>query len=153
MDERKEWKFPLKLLPANVEAFSFILGVQTRTFKDQDPVNIKASELMGLLHDAIKETGYDTHGLERLLVRLLFCFFADSMGIFQPRGCFAEYIAEQSREDGRDLGPLLTQLFEILDERELKRPRNLSKELVQFPYVNGLRQWRSVCRKTANATV
>ena len=137
LDEGKEWKFPLNKFPANVEAFSFVLGVQTRTFKDQDPVNIEASELMGSLHDAIKETGYDTHGLERLLVRLVFCLFADSMGIFQPRGSFAEYVAEQSREDGRDLGALLTQLFEILDEREEKRPRNLSKELAQFPYING----------------
>jgi hypothetical protein len=54
-------------------------------FRDQDPVNIKASELMGRLHDALEEAGYTGHDLERFLVRLLFCLFADSTGIFEPR--------------------------------------------------------------------
>jgi hypothetical protein len=37
LDEGKEWKFPLKRFPAHVEAFSFILGVQTRTFQRSRP--------------------------------------------------------------------------------------------------------------------
>src|SRR5665213_2355650 len=69
--------FKLRDLPKHVEAFGFILGVQKRTFHDQDPVNIEASELMGQLHDALKASGYEGHDLERFLVRLLFCLFAD----------------------------------------------------------------------------
>ena len=37
LDERKVIPFPLADLHANVEAFGFILGVQPRTFRDQDP--------------------------------------------------------------------------------------------------------------------
>ncbi|MBX9717885.1 MAG: class I SAM-dependent DNA methyltransferase, partial [Microbacteriaceae bacterium] len=61
-------RFPLQEFPKHVEHFSFILGVQKRTFRDQDPVNIEASELMGKLHDALKASGYEGHDLERFLV-------------------------------------------------------------------------------------
>src|SRR4051812_39525592 len=47
LDEGAEVRFALAELPQYVEAFGFILGIQKRTFRDQDPVNIKASELMG----------------------------------------------------------------------------------------------------------
>ena len=40
-DEREETHFALADLPRHVEQFGFILGVQRRTFRDQDPVNIK----------------------------------------------------------------------------------------------------------------
>ena len=68
-DERREHTFKLSDLHANVEAFAFILGVQRRTFRDQDPVNIEAAELVGRLYDALNESGYPNHDLERFLVR------------------------------------------------------------------------------------
>ena len=37
LDEREKVALALKDLPAHVEAFGFILGVQRRTFRDQDP--------------------------------------------------------------------------------------------------------------------
>jgi hypothetical protein len=57
LDEGTRENFTLAELPRNVEHFGFILGVQKRTFKDQDPVNIEASELMGRLHDELKRSG------------------------------------------------------------------------------------------------
>ena len=51
-DEREEIRFALADLPQHVEKFGFIIGVQRRTFRDQDPVNIEASELIARLHDA-----------------------------------------------------------------------------------------------------
>jgi len=90
LDEGTEERFALFELPRKVEHFGFILGVQKRTFKDQDPVNIEASALMGQLHDALKASGYEGHDLERLLVRLVFCLFADDTGIFEPRGIFLD---------------------------------------------------------------
>jgi len=53
LDERETVAFPLADLPAHVESFGFILGVQRRTFRDQDPANIEAAELVGRLHDAL----------------------------------------------------------------------------------------------------
>ena len=43
LDERETVSFSLADLPGHVEEFGFILGVQRRTFRDQDPVNIEAA--------------------------------------------------------------------------------------------------------------
>lgn len=92
---------------------------------------------MGRLHDALKESGYEGHDLERLLVRLLFCLFADDTGIFEPRDIFYELILNRTREDGSDVGPWLVQLFDVLNRPIETRQRLLDEDLQQFPYVNG----------------
>ncbi len=137
LDERAEVRFSLAELHRHVEAFGFILGVQKRTFRDQDPVNIEASELMGKLHDALKESGYTGHNLERLLVRLLFCLFADDTGIFEPRDILETLLRERTQEDGSDTGAQLSQLFEVLNTPDERRQTTLDDDLKQFPYVNG----------------
>jgi hypothetical protein len=137
LDERKKEEFKLVDLAKNVEKLGFILGVQKRTFRDQDPVNVKAAELVGKLHDALEESGYTGHDLERFLVRLVFCLFADDTGVFEPRGIFSELLETRTHEDGSDLGGWLTKLFEVLDTSENKRGKHLDEDLAQFPYVNG----------------
>ncbi len=67
LDEREVVTFPLAALPTHVEAFGFILGVQRRTFRDQDPANVEAAELVGRLHDALAAAGHRGHDLERFL--------------------------------------------------------------------------------------
>jgi hypothetical protein len=129
--------FTLPQLPQHVEAFGFILGVQKRTFRDQDPVNIEASEMMGKLHDALKAAGYTGHNLERFLVRLVFCLFADDTGIFEPRDIFFTLITQRTNPDGSDTGLWISQLFEVLNTPVNQRQHNLDEDLAQFPYVNG----------------
>ena len=135
-DERQETHFPLADLPQHVEKFGFIMGIQKRSFKDQDPVNIKASELMGHLHDELKAAGYPVHDLEQFLVRIVFCLFADNTGIFE-RDLFLSLLEERTRQDGSDTGTLLTQLFQVLNTPSDKRRRTLDKDLGRFPYING----------------
>ena len=137
LDERETVAFPLADLPARIEAFGFVLGVQRRTFRDQDPANIEAAELVGRLHDALDETGYRGHDLERFLVRIVFCLFADDTGVFEPRDVFLDFIETRTRADGADLGPLLTQLFQVLDTPEDARAAALDEDLARFPYVDG----------------
>lgn len=129
--------FRLADLHKHVEKFGFILGVEKRTFRDQDPVNILAAELMGKLHDALEESGYRGHDLERLLVRLLFCLFADDTGIFEPRGIMEDLITSRTSEDGADAGQWLENLFQVLNTPEDKRQKKLDEDLAAFPYVNG----------------
>lgn len=133
----KPAKFSLAELPKHVEAFNFIRGLEKREFRDQDPVNIKASELVGKLHDALEKSGYKGHDLERFLVRIVFCLFADDTGIFDPRNMLLDFLQSRTREDGSDTGPLLIQLFDVLNTPESERQKNLDEDLAQFPYVNG----------------
>ena len=137
LGERVTASFPLKDLPGHIEAFGFILGVQRRAFRDQDPANIKAAELAGRLHDALDAAGYQGHDLERFLVRIVFCLFADDTGIFEPRDIFLDFIETRTGEDGADLGPWLAQLFQVLDTPESDRTATLDEDLARFPYVNG----------------
>ena len=137
LDERQVVEFPLVDLPAHVDSFGFILGVQRRTFRDQDPANIEAAELVGRLHDALAEAGHRGHDLERFLVRVVFCMFADDTGVFEPRDIFLDFIETRTGEDGADLGPWLAQLFQVLDTPEDQRVATLDEDLARFPYVNG----------------
>jgi len=130
-------KFRLAEFPKRIEAFTFILGVQKRSFRDQDQANIRASELMGRLHNALRDSGYTGHDLERFLVRLLFCLFADDTGIFEPRDIFHDLLKERTRTDGTDVGPRLIQLFEVLNTPAPNRQQTLDIDLAQFPYING----------------
>ena len=136
-DEREETRFALADLPQHVEEFGFIIGVQRRTFRDQDPVNIEASELIARLHDALKASGYDGHDLELFLVRTVFCLFADDTGIFEPRDIFLQFIEERTAADGADLGPWMARLFQVLNTPSDRRSRALDEDLTRFPHVNG----------------
>lgn len=136
-DTRESTSFALADLPKHVEKFGFIMGLEKRSFKDQDPVNIKAAELVGRLHDSLEDSGYQGHQLEVFLTRIVFCLFADDTGIFEPRDIFLDFLENRTKEDGSDLGPLLTQLFDVLDTPEDKRHTTLDEDLARFPYVNG----------------
>jgi hypothetical protein len=131
------YEFTLKDLHKRIKHFAFIAGYRTQTIAPQNPVNIKAAERMGKLHDALKGSGYAGHPLEVLLVRLLFCLFADDTGIIQPTGAFRAWVEERTAPDGTDLGSQLAQLFQVLNTPEDKRSKNLDEQLAALPYVNG----------------
>lgn len=129
-------EFGIGELHKHVRRFGFIAGYQARSYQEEDPVNVQAAERMGRLHDALKASGYEGHALEVLLVRLLFCLFADDTGIFE-RNAFTELLNQRTGEDGADLGQWLTQLFQVLNTPRERRQRNLDEQLAEFPYVNG----------------
>ena len=137
LERDTEVEFRLADLHKKVRHFGFIAGYRTQEIKPQDPVNIKAAEQMGRLHDLLKASGYSGHALELLLVRLLFCLFADDTGIFQPAQAFRAWLDERTAADGTDLGPQLAQLFQVLNQAEEGRPKTLDEQLRAFPYVNG----------------
>jgi len=136
LEENSHIEFTLTDLPKNIHHFGFILGYQKRTYKEEDPVNIKAAEMMGKLHDALLESGYAGHKLEVFLVRILFCLFADDTGIFS-KDHFNFYLENKTKEDGSDLGMHLSMIFQILNTDEQLRQKNLDEDLAAFPYVNG----------------
>ncbi|MDR1923488.1 MAG: N-6 DNA methylase [Planctomycetaceae bacterium] len=96
----------------------------------------EAAELMGNIHDVLAKNGYTGHNLERFLVRILFCLFAEDAGIFEPNA-FTTYIEQSTRDDGGDLGPQLGKLFEVLDTPIEKRQKNLDELLISLQYIDG----------------
>ena len=137
LEDNKHYEFKLIELYNNIHLFDFILGHNRKKYKDEDPVNIKAAELMGKLHDALKESGYDGHQLEIFLVRLMFCLFADDTGVFNSKDDFTFYLDNKTKEDGTDTGIQLSMIYQILNTPHEKRNKNLDEDLAVFPYVNG----------------
>ena len=134
--EGATYEFPLEELYKNVRLFGFIAGYQTQVIKPQDPINIKAAERMGRLHDQLRAIGYEGRPLELYLVRMLFCLFAEDTGIFEKRQ-FQDYIELRTSVDGADLAHHLSTLFYVLNTPQDKRLKNLDEHLAAFPYING----------------
>ncbi len=132
----EQQKFVLTDFVNNVQHFGFIAGYIKKVFKEEDPVNVKAANLMGKLHDKLESIGYAGHALELYLVRLLFCLFAEDTTIFE-KDLFTDFIKDRTAEDGSDLAARLSELFFVLNTPEDKRLKNIDEQLNQFPYVNG----------------
>lgn len=130
-------QFPLSDLPKQVERFAFLIGKQLRHQREADPVNVKAAQQMGKLHNLLEQSGYTGHALEVLLVRLLFLLFGDDTGLWDERGLFYDLLADHTRSDGEDTGSVLGRLFQVLDTEKSRRQANLPDWLNAFPYVNG----------------
>lgn len=129
-------EFPLSELPKHIKPLLFMAGYQPLHVDPEDPANEDATRLMCALHDALEDAGTDKHELKRLLVRILFCNFADDTDIFPP-DALRSYLEERTAEDGSDLGPRLEKFFETLDTPQEKRTKNLDEALAPLPYVNG----------------
>lgn len=129
-------RFLLKDLIKHIQVFGPLAGYQKREYKEQDPVNLQAAELMGKLHDQLKAIGYTGHDLEVYLVRLLFCLFADDTSIFE-KDIFDDYLRLKTAPDGSDLAMHMDSLFNVLNTPPEKRLTNLDEALAAFPYVNG----------------
>ncbi|MBI5654981.1 class I SAM-dependent DNA methyltransferase [Candidatus Uhrbacteria bacterium] len=135
--EKRMIEFPLRDLSKNVRHFGFLLGYQTVEVKAEDPVNRKAVKAIAKLHDSLKQSGYVGHQLEILLVRLVYCFFADDTGIFDDLDSFQSYMEKRTNVDGSDTGPILAQIFQVLNQSVEKRQNNLDEDLAKLPYIDG----------------
>lgn len=136
LEEDKHIEFKLNDLVNNVQHFGYLLGYQKKVYKEQDPANIKAAELMGKLHDRLEEIGYTGHPLEVYLVRILFLLFAEDTTIFNKQQ-YQEYLEQRTNEDGSDLASKLQELFQVLNTPKENRFKNLDEQLADFPYING----------------
>lgn len=131
-----EHEFELKDLQKKVALFAEVAGYKKLEVKEQDPINVDAVDMMGKLHDKLEAIGYKDHELEVYMVRILFCLFAEDSSVFD-QGIFTEYILNKTKEDGSDLAAHLSQIFQVLNQPEDKRLKNIDDDLDQFPYVNG----------------
>jgi hypothetical protein len=136
LESGQEHDFHLRDLPGKIHLFSFISGYRKQTYQDEDPVNNHVAERMGQLHDALRASGFAGHVLERFLVRLIYCLFADDTGIF-PKDHFHSFIDNRTNPNGSDVGGVLASIFQTLNQAPEQRQATLDEDLQQFPYVDG----------------
>jgi hypothetical protein len=143
--EREPIKFKLADFKSHVNDLGFLLGYE-RIYQDrQAAASIEAASRLGYLHDAVKQTGFRGEDLQTLLVRLLFCLFADDTGLFNKEDAFKQAV-QNTNSAGDDLGSKLQRIFARLDTSPAKAADNTITQqpttghyayLLDFPYING----------------
>ena len=108
---------------------------------EENPADVKAAEKLAKLHDEIRaynefNSDDDLHDLNIFITRLLFCFFAEDTGIFEAN-LFSNFIKRYTKDDGSDLGEMIGMAFHAMNVRLADRPEDITKEINDFPYVNG----------------
>lgn len=137
LDEDHTQTIPVEKLHDHIHAFDFIAGYERRILDPEDPANIRAAEKLAKLHDALEDGGYPAHDLERFMVRILFCMFAEDTFVFEEPRAFEHYIRDTTKDDGSDLGTSLARWFEVLNTPRDRRQKSLDDRLAELPYVNG----------------
>lgn len=108
---------------------------------EESPADVKAAEKLAKLHDEIRaynefNSDDDLHDLNIFITRLLFCFFAEDTGIFEAN-LFSNFIKRYTKDDGSDLSEMIGQAFHIMNIKQAERSEDITKEINDFPYVNG----------------
>lgn len=131
-------EFDLSDFRNHADRLGFFAGYGQRAFgsKEQEVASIKAARLMASLYEALEGSGYDDHEASVFLVRTLFALYADDAGVWE-RDLFLEFLETRTAEDGSDLGPQLSLLFQAMGREVGKRQSNLDELVARFPYVNG----------------
>lgn len=142
-DTRENDTYEQKLVKMHSDFGFFypLMNVERVHTTAENPADVKAAEKLAKLHDEIRayneyNSDDDLHDLNIFITRLLFCFFAEDTGIF-TENLFTNFIKQFTKEDGSDLGEMLGQAFQVMNVPDRERSEELTKEINQFPYVNG----------------
>lgn len=121
--------------------FDFFLpwaGLEKAQAQSENPADVKAAEKMAKLFDLLRDnntatTTQEIHAQNVFLSRILFCYFAEDTGIFEPK-LFTNHIASHTAVDGTDLADYLSKVFDVMN---MEKRIGLPDYLTDFPYVNG----------------
>ena len=131
-------KILLSELPEKFHAFDFLIDKTKTNLRIELELSLKAGEIVGKLYDALHAQYLDPNNehslasLNKLCVRLVFCLFAESSGIFGKHKIFRDYLAEE-----KNIRWALIHLFDVLNTLIDARDPYLDDTLKKFPYVNG----------------
>ena len=132
----------IKLIDLDKEAYrlEFLIDKTNEHVEREMKVSIEAGEIVGEIYESLlkqyinPDSPESLHAINQLVVRLVFCLYAEDAGIFGHKMMFHDYLA---RFDSHDFRRGLIDLFSILDTPIKKRDPYLDEALLAFPYVNG----------------
>ena len=131
-------KILLNELPEKFHAFDFMIDHTKNKLRVELELSLKAGEIVGKLYDALHsqyinpDNAESLVSLNKLCVRLVFCLYAESSGIFGKHKIFRDWL-----EGSRNIRQDLILLFTVLNTPLENRDPYLDETLKKFPYVNG----------------
>ena len=143
-DENHPHTDPEKILLKDLEKeyyrLQFMVEPENVHIKKEMELSVQAGEIIGEIYNALRgqyknpDDEETLKSLNKLCVRLVFCFYAEDAGLFGKKSAFYDYLNHYSAEDFREA---LKNLFDVLNQKEDERDEYLKPELAAFPYVNG----------------
>ena len=130
----------LEDLPREYHRLNFLVDMGDDRIKRELEISLNAGTLVGRMYEMLlKQYGENPteemlKSLNMLIVRIVFCLYAEDAGIFGRRNMFHDYLADFQPKHFRRA---LIDLFEILDTPDNARDPYMEKILAEFPYVNG----------------
>ena len=118
----------------------FIVGTTNEHLEREMAISMEAGEIVREIYSALlkqykhPDNPESLHAMNQLIVRLVFCFYAEDAGMFGKKTMFHDYL---SRFSSRDFRRGLLDLFNVLNTPIDERDPYLDDELSAFPYVNG----------------
>jgi len=118
----------------------FIVGTSNEHLEREMAISMEAGEIVREIYSGLlqqyknPENPESLHAMNQLIVRLVFCFYAEDAGMFGKKTMFHDYLA---RFSSRDFRRGLLDLFNVLNTPIDERDPYLDDELSTFPYVNG----------------
>lgn len=118
----------------------FIVGTSNEHLEREMAISMEAGEIVREIYSGLlqqyknPENPESLHAMNQLIVRLVFCFYAEDAGMFGKKTMFHDYL---SRFSSRDFRRGLLDLFNVLNTPIDERDPYLDDELSAFPYVNG----------------
>lgn len=118
----------------------FIVGTTNEHLEREMATSMEAGEIVREIYSGLlkqyknPDNPESLHAMNQLIVRLVFCFYAEDAGMFGKKTMFHDYLA---RFSSRDFRRGLLDLFNVLNTPIDERDPYLDDELSAFPYVNG----------------
>ena len=131
----------LDLLPPEAEFFFPLGGLERYVPAPERLADVKATKRVSRLYDAVRDANPEwnkpkhRHALNVFMTRLLFCLFAERVGIFETHA-FTSALTSSTNADGSDLGTFLSGAFTHMNARPEDAPA-ATRGWSKLPYVNG----------------
>jgi len=105
--------------------------------------DIRATSRMNSLYiELLKDnpdwgTAAPRHDMNRFMARLIFCFFAERIGIFRDIGLFTDTVARMSAEESSNTHEVIGELFRAMNtRREDRASADIPQWADAFPYID-----------------
>lgn len=135
-----------KDFPDHFGFFLPLAGISTVRQISENAFDIRATSRLNRLYvELLKDnpawsTAERRHDMNKLMARLIFCFFAEDTDIFGGKGKFTETVARMSAGDSTNTHEVIATLFRTMNtKREDRAAAGLPRwaNIDDFPYVNG----------------
>lgn len=133
-----------KDFPDHFGFFLPLAGISTVRQISENAFDIRATSRLNRLYvELLKDnpewgTAERRHDMNKLMARLIFCFFAEDTGIFVGKGRFTDTVAQMSARDSSNTHKVIATLFRTMStKREERADVRIPRWAENFPYVNG----------------